>query len=138
MAEETHIKIILSPILEPVASPGELREEAVSLKSEITEKSLGKVKTQQAADFAFADTELIVYLLVFIAPTVVGQLMMFVAQWSLRREGRSLKIRVEDGDRSIEVKYNPHLMSKAELKEAVDAITSFLTDNDDSGNSSLE
>jgi hypothetical protein len=65
-------------------------------------------------------------LAVAVLPTVVPRLIEFLQAWSMRGEGRTVKIKVQTGDRSVEVEYDLKVMSTAQLKSLVDMLTGTL------------
>ncbi len=67
-------------------------------------------------------------LAISVLPTVLPKLIEFLQAWSMRREGRTVKIKTQVGDRAVEVEYSPKTMSQAELKSLVETLTSTLAD----------
>ena len=53
-------------------------------------------------------------LLVGLLPTLLPKLIDFLQTWLPNRENRTVKFKVQDGDRSVEFEYAPSLMSKDE------------------------
>lgn len=67
-------------------------------------------------------------LAVAVLPATLPHMINFLRDWSLREEKRSVKIKAQVGDRSVEVAYNPSTMSQSELKQLVDTLTGVLDD----------
>ncbi|HEX9018352.1 MAG TPA: hypothetical protein VF806_04165 [Anaerolineaceae bacterium] len=65
-------------------------------------------------------------LAVSIFPTLIPKLVDFLQSWSLRGESRTVKIKAQAQDRSIEVEYSPASMTPEELKRLVETITQAL------------
>ena len=65
-------------------------------------------------------------LVLAVLPTVVPKLVDFLQAWSLREEGRKVKIKTQVGDRALEVEYSPTSMSPNELRDLVDALSNSL------------
>ena len=68
-------------------------------------------------------------LAIAVLPSVVPKLVEFLQSWSLRGESRTVKIKTQRGDRSLEVEYSPASMSPEELKSLVDTLTETLTES---------
>ncbi len=66
-------------------------------------------------------------LAIAVLPAVVPKLVEFLKSWSLRAENRTVKIKTQRGDRSLEVEYSPASMSPEELKSLVDTLTGTMT-----------
>lgn len=62
-----------------------------------------------------------------VMPTAVPQLIEFLKSWSMRGESRTVKVKAQVGDRSLDIEYNPATMSPTELKSLVDTLTETLT-----------
>ena len=69
-------------------------------------------------------------LAVAVLPTLLPKVIEFLQTWSLRGEGRKVKVKSQVGDRSIEVEYTHEAMSLDDLKNLVDTLTGTLTDSD--------
>jgi hypothetical protein len=67
---------------------------------------------------------------VAVLPVILPKLVEFLQAWSLRRENRTVKIKTQVGDRSLEVEYLPETMTQDELINLVDKLTGRLTKND--------
>ena len=61
-------------------------------------------------------------LAVQVLPTAVSALVNFLQAWSRRGEGRTVKIKTQKGDQTLEVAYDPKTMSSAELKMLVETV----------------
>ena len=64
-----------------------------------------------------ADAALLGELAVKVLPVAIGPLIGFLQSWLHRGRSRSGKIKIQNGDRSIELEYHPGLMSIEELKD---------------------
>lgn len=67
---------------------------------------------------------------VAVLPAILPKLVEFLQAWSLRGENRTVKIKTQVGDRSLEVEYLPETMTQDELINLVDKLTGRLTKND--------
>jgi hypothetical protein len=76
-----------------------------------------------------ADAVTLGTLAVVILPSFLPKLIDYLQSWSLRGEGRKVKVKTQVGDRSIEVEYNPNTMSHQELKTLVETLTGVLADD---------
>jgi hypothetical protein len=65
-------------------------------------------------------------LAVAVLPAVVPKLVEFLQSWTLRKENRTVKIKTQIGDQSLEIEYSPKLMSQTELMTVVDTLTAKL------------
>ncbi len=52
----------------------------------------------------------------------IPKLIECIQNWVTRREGRTIKIKTQVGERSLEVEYSPTAMSQAELKGLVNTL----------------
>ena len=66
-----------------------------------------------------------------VLPTVVPELIKFLQAWSMRGQNRTVKIKTQAGDRSLEVEYDPKTMSPAELKSLVEMLNETLPEKSD-------
>jgi hypothetical protein len=71
-------------------------------------------------------------LAVAVLPAAVEKLIEFLKAWSLRGEGRKMKIKTEVGDRSVELEYSPSEMSPSEVKQLVETLVETLVEENDS------
>ena len=68
-------------------------------------------------------------LAIAVLPAIVPKLVEFLQAWSLRGRNRTVKIKTQRGDRSLEVEFTPASMSPEELKSLVDTLTATLTES---------
>ena len=61
-------------------------------------------------------------LAVQVLPAVVPMLVNFLQAWSRRGEGRTVKIKTQKGDQTLEVEYDPKTMTSTELKMLVETV----------------
>lgn len=97
------------------------------LRSEIQELDVESVdllkdKTTPAGAKA-VDPVTLGALAVVVLPAVVPKLVEFLQSWTMRKENRTVKIKTQIGDRSLEIEYSPKSMSQAELMNVVDTLT---------------
>lgn len=94
---------------------------------ELDVESVELVKGQEPPEGA-KSAELVTLgsLAVAVLPTVFPKLIEFLQSWSMRAENRTVKIKTQVGDRSIEVEYSPATMSTAELKRVVKTLSDAL------------
>jgi hypothetical protein len=62
-------------------------------------------------------------LAVVVLPVVIPKLIELLHSWSTRGENRTVKIKAQVEDRSIELEYSPAAMSPDELKQLVQTLT---------------
>ncbi len=65
-------------------------------------------------------------LAVAVLPTVIPALITYLQTWSMRGAGRTVKLKTQKGDQSVEVEYDPKTMSPAELKSLVETLNETL------------
>jgi hypothetical protein len=65
-------------------------------------------------------------LAVVVLPTIAPKLVELLQSWSLRAENRTVKVKAQVADRSIEVEYSPATMSTDELKRLVSSLSEAL------------
>lgn len=73
------------------------------------------------------DTITIGMLAVAVLPTVIPELIKFLQAWSLRGENRTVKIKTQIGDRSIEVEYDTKTISETEIKNLINSLNQTLS-----------
>jgi hypothetical protein len=74
-------------------------------------------------------------LVVTILPVVTPKIIELLQSWSTRTGNRTVKIKAQVEDRSIEVEYSPTTMSLSELKNLVNTLTQALPPARESNNS---
>ena len=65
-------------------------------------------------------------LLVTLAPAVVPKILEFLQSWALKGAGRTVKVRVTSGDRSVDVELSAGTGSDRELKELLTTVSAVL------------
>lgn len=65
-------------------------------------------------------------LAVAVLPSFLPKLVEYLQSWTMRAQGSRVKVKSQAGDRSIELEYNPQVMSQQELKSLVETLTSAL------------
>ena len=68
-------------------------------------------------------------LAVAVLPGFLPKLVDYLQSWTLRGEGRKIKVKSQVGDRSIKLEYSPEAMSQQELKTLVETLTNTLAGN---------
>ena len=66
-------------------------------------------------------------LAVAVLPEAIPKLIDYLKSWVTRRDDRTIKIKTQVGDRSLEVECSPKTMPPDELKSLVDTLTESLT-----------
>ena len=61
-------------------------------------------------------------LAVAVLPAAIAPLIGFLQSWLLRSRSRTAKVKIQNGERSIELEYHPGAMSIEELKELADSL----------------
>jgi len=112
------------------ALPDDLDARTRTLRDELDEldlQSLTLARSPGAAPAGTKSAEAITLgaLAITVLPSVLPRLMEFIQAWSLRGQGRSVKIKANIGERSIEVEYSPGT-SEAALKDLIETLTSTL------------
>ncbi len=59
-------------------------------------------------------------------PVIIPKLMELIHSWTMRAENRTVKIKAQVADRSIEVEYSPASMSCDDLKRLINTLTGAL------------
>ncbi len=62
-------------------------------------------------------------LAVQLLPSVVPKLIEFLHAWTLRGQGQTIKIKTQQGDKTVEVEFSPNAMSPDDLKKYVDVLS---------------
>ncbi len=110
--------------------PEELDRMTRQLLSEIQEldvESAYLVKSGAAPEGSkTADAVTIGSLAVLVLPTIAPKIMDLLQSWAKRGENRTVKIKSQVGDRSIELEYSPAAMSSADLDHLVKTLTDAL------------
>jgi hypothetical protein len=94
----------------------ELQVESVDLVT--SGKAPGGAKSAEAATLGA--------LAVVVLPAVLPRLVEFLQGWTLRAEGRTVKIKTQVADRSIEVEFSPRTSSAKEMIRLVRTLTAAL------------
>jgi hypothetical protein len=104
----------------------QLRQELLDLEVE----SVDFIQEDQPPEGAkAADVVTLGALAIAVLPNFLPKLIEFLQSWSLRAEGRKVKVKSQVGDRAIELEYTPDAMSQQELKTLVETLTSALADS---------
>ncbi len=103
---------------------GQLLSEIKELDVETVERFGDEVVPRGAKA---ADPVTVGVLAVAVLPTVIPALITFLQSWSTRGDGRTVKVKTQKGDQSVEVEYDPKTMSQTELKSLVETLNETLT-----------
>ena len=127
---ETPINLTLQLNVGKEDDPEALDRLARQLLAEIQElevESAGLVKGGPAPEGA-KSAELVTLgsLAVMVLPIIAPKVIELLQSWSMRAENRTVKIKAQVADRSIEVEYSPAAMSAKELKRLVNTISEAL------------
>jgi hypothetical protein len=102
----------------------QLRGELLDLEVE----SVNLVQEDQLPEGAKgADAVTLGALAVAVLPNFLPKLVEYLQSWTLRAEGRKVKIKSQVGDRSIELEYSPQAMSPQELNTLVETLSGALS-----------
>ena len=71
-------------------------------------------------------------LAVAVLPTAIPKLIEYLQAWTMRSEGRSVKIKSQVGDKTIELEYSPKGISNQDLKELVTLLAGSMASEKDS------
>ena len=126
-AKSKSVHLILNISAGADADASELDLLTRHLRSEIQELDVESVdllrdKTAPAGAKA-VDPVTLGALAVAVLPAVVPKLVEFMQSWTMRKENRTVKIKTQIGDQSLEIEYSPKLMSQTELMTVVDTLT---------------
>jgi hypothetical protein len=129
-SSETPVNLTLQLSAGDVEDPESLDRLARHLLAEIQElevESAALVKSGPAPEGA-KSAELVTLgsLAVMVLPTIAPKLVDLLQSWAMRAENRTVKIKAQSADRSIEVEYSPAAMSTAELKQLLTSINRVL------------
>jgi len=97
-----------------------LRDELEDL--DLQSVSLVKTGRDLPAGAKAAEAVTLGALAITLLPSVLPKLVEFIQAWSLRGQNRTIKIKMNSGDRSVELEYSAGT-SEAALKELVDTLT---------------
>jgi len=100
-----------------------LRDELEDL--DLQSVSLVKTGRDLPAGAKAAEAVTLGALAITLLPGVLPKLVEFIQAWSLRGQNRTVKIKMNSGDRSVELEYSAGT-SEAALKELVDTLTTSL------------
>ncbi len=108
------------------AHPDELDRATRQLRDEIRELNVESVELVKHSTIPkgakSAEAATVGALAVTTVPIVLPKLIECIQNWVTRREGRTIKIKTQVGERSLEVEYSPTAMSQAELKGLVNTL----------------
>ena len=76
-----------------------------------------------------ADAVTLGALAVAVLPNLLSKLVEYLQLWSLRAEGRKIKVKTQAGNRSIELEYTSAAISPHELQKLVETLTNALKDD---------
>ena len=113
------------------ALPDDLETLTHTLRDELEQldlQSLALVRAGGAAPAGTKSAEVMTLgaLAITVLPSVLPKLIEFIGAWSLRGQNRTVKIKANVGDRSLELEYSAGT-SEAALKSLIDTLTSKLT-----------
>ena len=112
----------------PDALPDDLDAITRRLRDELTEldlQSVALVRGDAPAGTKSAEAVTLGALAITLLPSLLPKLIEFIQAWSLRGQNRTVRIKANVGDRSVELEYCPGT-SEAALKSLIDAMTSRL------------
>lgn len=126
------LNLSLALKLDSSADASELDRLNRSLRAEIEDlgvESVSLVSAGPAPHGAKAvDATVVGALAIAVLPVVIPKLIEFLQSWTMRSAGRTLKIKTQIGDRSIEVECDAGTVSRQELAKLVDTLSSKLAD----------
>lgn len=112
------------------ATPPEHDQLARSLAAELKELDLESVGIRSAGPAPVgakaADVAMIGALAIAVLPAVAPQLIGFLQSWTMRSANRTLKIKTQIGDRSIEVECSADAASREELNRLLETVSASL------------
>ena len=123
MGDTIPAKLELSVQGEPGEDADQVDREARQLRSELLELGLGPVELRpaEAPSGAKAGGGFVLGgLLMEVLPNAIAPLIGFLRSWSLRRHGRTVKVKIGDG--SVEMEFDPTTVSPAEMKSLVSSL----------------
>ncbi len=109
----------------------ELEQLARQLRDEIWDMDVESVETVKAGlvPEGAKSVEAVTWgaLAVTALPAAIPNLIAFLQAWAMRSQNRTVKIKTQIGERSIEVEYNPKIMSQDELRQLATTLSSALS-----------
>ena len=78
-----------------------------------------------------ADPVTLGVLAVAVLPAFLPKLLEFLQSWSMRAENRRVRIKIQAGERSVEVEYSPSALSQEELTKLVETLAGSLEEKKD-------
>ena len=125
MADPKSVKLELCFQAVPGADADLIDRETRQLRSELRELHLGSVEltTGEAPSSTKSSNGLVLGSLIMeILPNAISPLIEFLRSWTLRRHGRTIKVKAVLEDRSVEMEFDPGTVSPAEVKSLVNSI----------------
>jgi hypothetical protein len=123
--------LILTLDLGAGAHNDELDQAARRLRAELMDLDFDSVELLKEGDLPAgaksAEALTLGSLGVVLLPSLLPKLLEYLQSWSLRGENRKVSIKTRVGDRSIELDYNPSVMSSAELEQLIKTLTGALS-----------
>src|SRR5262245_32924035 len=122
------INVTLNVSSGPDADADELDRLTRALRSEIQEievESVELVRGQNKPEHTKGvDPVTFGALAIAVLPSVAPKLIDFLQSWVMRADNRTVKIKTQIGERSLEVECSQKLLSQDELKKLIDTLTS--------------
>lgn len=125
MADPKTARLELSVQGDPGADADQVDRETRQLRAELRELELGSVelRTVEAPSGAKAGEGVALgSLLMEVLPNAIMPLIEFLKSWTLRRSGRTVRVKTVFEDRSVEMEFDPTTVSPAEMKRLVTSI----------------
>ena len=125
MADPKSATLVLCLQAVPGADADHIDRDARQLRSELRELGLGSVElsTEEApAGTKSIDGLALGSLVMEVLPNAISPLIEFLKSWTLRRHGRTVKVKAVLQDRSVEMEFDPTTVSPTEVKSLVNSI----------------
>lgn len=129
-SESRTAQLLLQVSAGPDADPEELDRATRNLRNELREldvESAELVREGESPEGAkSADPVTLGALAVAVLPVVVPRLVEYLQAWTLRGEGRTVKVKTQVGDRTVELEFSPKEVAQTDMQEMVQALVTAL------------
>jgi hypothetical protein len=126
--EPYHLRLQLEG--DQAATPEELDFATRQLRSELLDlqvESVDLVASQDVpAGAKSAEAITLGTMAITVLPIFIPKIIEFLQSWVARNDGKTVKVKSQAGDRSIELEFSQKAISPAELKTLLDTLTSSL------------
>jgi hypothetical protein len=126
--EPYHLKVQLEG--DPAATPEELDSATRQLRSELLDLQVESVDLIASQDVPAgakgAEAITLGTMAITVLPIFIPKIIEFLQSWVARHDGKTIKVKSQAGDRSIELEFTQKAISQAELKTLLETLTGSL------------